>query len=74
MQKEKIKKWIEMKLREAVQAKDYVKKLLQKCKTWERPCTIFHKLYLILTQKLDQERIIVRTEMAFFAQDHLRFP
>ena len=66
MQKEKLKKRIEMKLRKTVQAKDYVKKLLQECKTWGGPCTTADELCYILTQKPDQEKVIVRTEMAFF--------
>ena len=73
---------IEMKLRKAVQAKDYVNKLLQECITWGGPCTTADELCHILTQKPDQERVIVRTEMAFFLhivtkqkklQDHLCF-
>ena len=66
VQKEKLKKRIEMKLRKTVQAKDYVKKLLQECKTWGGPCTTADELCYILTQKPDQEKVIVRTEMAFF--------
>ena len=57
---------IEMKLRKAVQAKGYIKKPLQECITWGGPCTTADELCHILTQKPDQERVIVRTEMAFF--------
>ena len=59
-----------MRLRKAVHAKYYVKKLLQECKTWDGPCTTADELCHILTQKPDLERVIVRTEMAFFAHSH----
>ena len=70
VQKQTLKKKTEMKLRKAVQAKDYVMKLLQECKTWGGPCTTADELCDILIQKPDQERVIVRTEMAFFALSH----
>ena len=61
---------IKMKLRKAVLTKDYLKKLLQECKTRGGPYTIADELCYILTQKPDQERVIVRTEMAFCAHSH----
>ena len=70
-----------MKLKKAVQAKDYVNKLLRECETWDGPCTTADELCHILAQKPDQKRVIVRTEMAFLhivtkqkrLQDHLCF-
>ena len=59
-----------MKLRKGVQAENYVKKLLRECKTWGGPWTTADELCHILTQKPDKERVIVRTEMAFFAYSH----
>ena len=50
-----------MKLRKAGLTKDYLKKLLQECKTRGGPYTIADELCYILTQKPDQERVIVRT-------------
>ena len=61
-----------MKLRKAVQVKDYVKKLLQECKTWGGLFTTADELCHILAQKPDQERVILRTEMAFFAESQSR--
>ena len=58
-----------MKLRKAVQAKDYYVKM-QECKAWGGPCTTANELCHILMQKPDQDRVIVRTEMAFFGHSH----
>ena len=43
---------------------------MQECKTWGGPCTASDELCHILIQKPDQEGVIVRTEMAFFAHSH----
>ena len=66
----KFKERIELKLKKASKAKDYTKKLLQECKSWGGPCTTMGELQYVLKGKPDQEKTIVKTELAYYAHTH----
>ena len=70
-QNKKLKERLENKLVKAIKAKDYVKKLLSNCKTWEGPCcTSPAELQQVMKGNPEKQETIVRTELAFYSHTH----
>ena len=69
-QKEKLTKRIHEKLVKNNKARNYVKKLLEDCKTWSGPCTASEELLSVLKRQPEQAEFIVKTELAFFVHTH----
>ena len=51
-------------------SKDYVKRLLQDCKSWQVPCLSCDELMVILKKHPERKAFIVKTEMAYYAHIH----
>ena len=66
----KTEKKLEAKLKKSLKSKDYTKRLLQNCKSWGGPCTTVEELQQILKEKGDQDVLIVKTELAYYAHTH----
>ena len=69
-QKEKLKKQLREKANKAARAKDYAKKLLKDCKAWGGPCASCKDLLAVLSSRPDKSELIVKTEMAYYVQNH----
>ena len=57
-------------MKKSLKSKDYTKKLLQNCKSWGCPCTTVKELQQIHKEKGDQDVLIVKTELAYYACAH----
>ena len=69
-QKGKLKQRLQEKANKAARAKDYAKKLLKDCKAWGGPCASCEDLLAVLSSRPDKSELIVKTEMAYYAQTH----
>ena len=69
-QKGKLKQQLQQKANKAARAKDYAKKLLKDCKAWGGPCVLCEDLLAVLSLRPDKSELIVKTEMAYYAQTH----
>ena len=68
-QEEKMRERLDLKLTKAKKAKDYTKRLLQDCKSWNGLCTTVDELHEVLRGK-DNQLMILKTEMAYYAHTH----
>ena len=69
-QKGKLKQRLQEKANKAARAKDYAKELLKDCKAWGGPCASCEDLLAVLSSRPDKSELIVKTEMAYYAQAH----
>ena len=68
-QQVKLKARIEEKLRKASKQKDYTRKLLQDCKSWNGPAITGEELQNILNGKDNQQQVLL-TEMSYYVHTH----
>ena len=61
---------VEEKIKKAMNASNYTKKLLMDCKSWRGPCVSSEELLLVLNDFSDLQEKIVRTELAYYRDTH----
>ena len=57
---------IKEKIQKAVRQKDYVRKLLETCKSWGGPCVTSNELIAAIDAKPGKQEQIVKTELTFY--------
>ena len=57
---------IKKKMQKAVRQKDYVRKLLETCKSWGGPCVTSNELIAAIDAKPGKQKQIVKTELTFY--------
>ena len=58
------------KMQKAVRQKDYVRKLLETCKSWSGPCVTSDELVAAIDAKPGKQEQIVKTELTFYRNTH----
>ena len=61
---------IKEKIQKAVRQKDYVRKLLETCKSSEGPCVTSDELIAAIDAKPGKQEQIVKTELTFYKNIH----
>ena len=57
---------IKEKMQKSVRQKDYVRKLLETCKSWGGPCVTSNELIAAIEAKPGKQEQIVKTELTFY--------
>ena len=58
------------KMKKVVRQKDYVRKLLETCKSWGGPCVTSDELIAATDAKPGKQEQIVKTELTFYRNTH----